>query len=448
MIAKLSALGLAAVAALTLTVLSLSTAGANEEERIPVYFSAGVGTEETAKIDGTQIGTNTITISGSPPLTCETIKYDGEAVNPGEAFEAVLITPQYSGCHSSVFGFTRTATVVMNGCAYEVFAQETVTESEVGHFVAETAIICPAGKEIELNVYNTSNPSHTGASTLCTYKIGAQSELTETNLTNEASDVVANFNMKSIKGTGTGSCTGSTVSYQGEATIRATNKASEFVNIQVEDPKAFLFNAAKPTVKGENGELELKTEAVTVKCTSYKYEATPGVPSTPELTFKPTYSGCTAFAGKNEVQIKPESCQYKTRFNKALEFPMPGVAQTPSYFEVTCTGTDSIKVTVTKENDKVNVECTIVIPKQNAVNTLKYRNNRAKKSGLKVNTVLLIHDISGLAYEPQNNPAKCGKNEKLSDGKIVEGATKKEFLLKAFNGANEVNMTIAGRNAP
>src|ERR1041384_5041484 len=130
MIRKLSALGLVAGAALMLAVLSLSAAGASEEETIPVYFSASVGSEEKAKVDGTQIGTNTITVSGSPSLTCETIKYDGEAMTPGEASERVLIAPQYSGCHVFVFGITKTATVVMNGCTYQVAAQETVTESE------------------------------------------------------------------------------------------------------------------------------------------------------------------------------------------------------------------------------------------------------------------------------------------------------------------------------
>lgn len=445
----LAILGSTLVGAVALLALTNPFVGAVEEQTIPAYIEASVGNEETAKIDGSQIGTNKITIGENAPLTCESIDYNGEAMTPGEASARVLITPKYTTCHViDTFLGTRTATVAMNGCGLELTAQETITESEEGHFVAETGITCPEGKEIEIVVYNTSNPSHSGASALCTFKVKPQSGLTGTTLTNEETDIVADFNIESIAVTSSGLCSGETATYEGEATIRATNAKSEFVQNQVANPKRLIFDEPKAVAKGEKGEIELKTEKVTVKCTSYEYKAEPGVPSPPELAFKPTYANCTAFGGKNEVQIKPEGCQYKTKFNKDLEF-VGGKQQTPSYFEVSCGAGESIKVTVTKENDKVNVECSIVIPKQNPVDTLKYRNNLRPQSKLKVDTLILIHDVSGLSYEPKNNPTTCGKNQLLTDGKLVEGSVAKELLVKATDaGGKEINVIIVGRMAP
>jgi hypothetical protein len=306
-----------------------------------------------------------------------------------------------------------------------------------------------AEKQIEILVYNTSNPTHSGASTLCTFKIASQSNLTGTTITNKEEDIVADFNITSIKVSSSGICSASTATYQGEATMRATNAKSEFVQAKVDNKKLLVFDTPKAVAKGEKGEIELITEKVTVKCTSYAYEATPGVASTAELTFKPTYpsSTCTAFGGKNEVQINPEKCDYKTKFNKDLEF-VGGKPQTPSSFEVTCGANESIKVTVTKPNDKVNVECSIEIPGQKPVNNLKYRNNLRPDSKLNVDTLFLIHDISGLNYEVKNNPTTCGKNQLLTDGKLVEGSTNTKLLVKADAGGKEINVIIVGRFAP
>jgi hypothetical protein len=446
---KLIALGLASAVVLTLAVLQLSSAGATtEEEAVPVYFAVGVGNEETAKIDANQIGSNTLTVSGSPPLKCETIEYHGEAVNPGNSSNRVVVTPVYSGCSVVVFGVKKTATVAVNECKYEIVAQETVI-GEARSFVGETSITCPTEKQIEINVYNTSNAEHAGSSTLCTYKIKPQSGLTGTTLTNKESDIVADFAVKSIAGSGSGFCTGGTATYEGEVTIRATNNASEFVSAQIGNKKRITFDIAKPVVKGEKGEVEIGTEKVTINCTGVEYEANPGVAVTAELAFKPTYPSCTAFGGKNEVQIKPESCVYKSKFNKDIEFPIKGVGQTPSSFEVSCGAKESVKITVTKPGDKVNVECSIVIPAQKPVDTLKFRNNRSIKSGLKVDTLILIHAVTGLNYEPQNNAAVCGKNQLLTDGKITEGPTNKEFLVKASDGkGKEINALIQGTMAP
>jgi hypothetical protein len=332
----------------------------------------------------------------------------------------------------------------MNGCAYEVAANDTVTESEAKHFVGVTNITCPAGKEIEVLVYNTSNPNHTGASTLCTFKIGPQSNLTGTTLTNKENDVVADFSIESIKATSSGLCTGETASYKGEATLKVTNAKGEFVQAQVDRKKKLVFGVDKPVAKGEKGEAELVTEKVTVNCTSVEYKAEPGVQNTTELSYKPTYANCTAFEGKNDVQVKFEACEYKIKFNKDIVFPVKLKGETPSSFQVVCGMGESIKVTVTKEKDKVNAECSIVIPGQAAVDTVHQKNYYKIDSGFKADSIKLVHNVAKLNYEPKSNPATCGKNELLKDGKLL-----KEINVKGLDAkGNEVGVVIVGTEAP
>lgn len=269
----LTFLGLAAAAAvLTLAALSTTDAGAVEEETGPGYFKTlALEAEETAKIDGEQIGTNTITIGTLPALTCSSVKYNGAAVEGGVATEQLTISPEYGTCHVSVGG-TKTATVTMNGCTYRLEATATITESGGQHVIGDTGIVCPAEKKIEAHVYNTEKESDEGASVLCTYEISGQSGLSGITLTNKTNtpssvnDVVADFNVGSIKVVrktgGELLCgpTEQTATYKGEATLRATNAASELVELQVDAKKSFLFDGDPAVAIGEGGSAEFVTE--------------------------------------------------------------------------------------------------------------------------------------------------------------------------------------------
>lgn len=434
----LTILGLALTGAVALVALANPFAGAVEEATLPITYTFGVEAEETAGIDGNQLGTNLIAIGGNPPVTCESIEYNGEATSAGPEPERVRIAPQYKTCHviHPLLG-TRTVTVLMNGCAFEVDAQSTRTENEEEDPVGETDVACPAGKEIEVVIYNTGNPSHTGAATLCTYKIGAQSNLPGVSFTNLEGEIVAHFNAVLFKGSGSGFCGAETAAYIGDATLRATDEANEFVFAQINLKKRFSFGNEFKTAKTEVGPVatELKTEKVNVKCTTVNYEAKTLVQDTQEIAFEPNYSNCTALTG-NTVHVENQGCKYKMKFSKDAEFAK-GKAKTPTSFEIACGTGKEIKMTVTKAAE-AKTECIITLPSQAGLGTVLFQNIFAKSG--KENRSTLTQEVTKINYEVKENPATCGKSELHKDGELVG-----DLVMKVFNEANnEVGVTIRG----
>lgn len=424
---KLTILGLAFATMLALAALATSPAGAVEEETKPADFTAALGSEETATIDGEQLGTNTITIGSFPSLTCSSIKYNGEAVSEGPAFEQIRISPVYEACHVNVaFLGTRTATVTMNGCSLGIEATATVTESEERHLLGGTDIECPEGKKIEVHIYNTSNSSDEGASTLCKFDIESQFNLPGITLTNDTNtpttvdDIVADFNITSIsvvKTTGTESVCGKekqTAVYKGEVTLKTTNEKAETVESSMQSTKRFQFGLAKPVLIGEGGSAELTTEKLKIKCTS-KYEATPGAQQVKELTIKPTYTGCKAEPGNLDTDWDFQGCEYKQKLSPTFEVTAPKDIHTPGPMEIICGGGKPIQITVT-ETGKV-LKCTITLSAQAPAKSIVDMKNFFPKLALEWYD-RFFNTVKGLSYEPKGNATDCGQNKVLSDGEL------------------------------
>jgi len=424
----LTILGLVLVAALGLAALSTTDAGAVAEETGPAYFYAkGIGPEETAQIDGEDIGETTAIAFESGELVCSSAAYNGEAGSTGPVSEApVTIEPEYTGCHALTPLGTKTATVTTNGCVYEIEPTVTVTESEQRHFIGLTDIVCPAGKSIEIHLYNTTNPSDAGASTFCTFDVPAQNNLSGITLTNQAGspdDIVADFEIKSISVTKTtGFFCGSekqTAVYEGQATLRATNGASEFVETQQRDDKRFFSTFATPTVLGEKGTAEIQTEKKLLKCTEVKYEAAPGASNIPVLSVIPKYEKCTFGTFTAHVDFK--GCEYQ--FTPIASFHGGNPRTTTAEFTIVCAaGKGPVTVTVTNGG---NYTCTVTFAGQKATgNTVKmYNGHNLEPANFADNFINLEHNNSELEYEVKDDAAECGKNEKLKDatlkGKVV-----------------------------
>jgi hypothetical protein len=436
-----SILGVPLVALAAWAALSIANAGAVKEETTSAYYTAtGIEAEETAAIDGEQIGApTTFAIGGLAPLTCSSVKYSGEVGNAGSASEEpATISPEYGGCHIFTALGTRTATVTMNGCTYQIEPTATRTESEQEHFLGLTDIVCPEGKAIEIHVYNTGASTDEGASTLCTFDIPAQSNLPGVTFTNKintpasVNDLVADFGIVPIKVTRT---TGSEpicgppepiASYNGQATLRATNEASEFVNAQIGNPKTFTLGRKAGAVIGdENGTAKLKTEKKELNCTVSKYEATPAAETVVELSFKPTYTNCTFGTLTTHADFK--SCKYVYTILPELHTgPF-----TTANFKITCNSGD--KITFTATNEKKETTCTITYGEQGPVTEVQVKNKTgAKKTDAYTWYIVLTHKISTLEYEISGDPATCGKNEKLKGGTLEGGID-----VRAYEKANK-----------
>lgn len=437
----LTILGLAAVAAvLTLAALSTTDAGAVEEQTGPAFFTAlKLDVEETAKIDGEQIGTNTITIGTLPALTCSSVKYNGVAATEGAGFEQLTISPEYGTCHVAFLG-TKTTTVTMNGCTYQLEALTTLTESGEAHLTGGTAVACPAGKGIEVHVYNTEKTNDEGAGVLCAYEIPAQSGLTGITLTNKANtpssvdDVVVDYNVGSIKVfRKAGAICGPaelTATYKGEATLKATNAASELIEIQGKTGKHFFFYNDPSVAIGESGSAEFVTEKKPIKCTNVKYETGQLKGNLVfEFFVKPTYSDCKF--GALDAHVKFEGCEYKHTIVGDLD---PGVVTTAT-LTIVCGVGGPIKIEVTDANKQVT--CTLTFGPQTAATSdlVDLKNVVGKKAAQ--NYVNFKNTIKGLSYEVKGDPDECGKNNELLTGGELLG----EINVKAYNDAKKTRET-------
>lgn len=448
----LTILGLLGAVA-TLAALSTPTAGAISEETVQGYFVAEVENSETAGIDGEQLGPNLLAIGSLPPLVCPFVKYNGEATTVGPVSSNVTISPTYELCHTIIPALgTRTVTVTMNGCTFDIEATATITEGEEEHFLGDPDIECPAGKQMEVHVYNTSNPNDTGASTLCTYDIEPQTDLTGITFTNNyneptaVDDVVADFNVASIDVTRTAGSEelcgpiNQTAAYLGQATFRATSEEGEFVAAEVANKKRFIFSGEKAlTFKGENGNAKLTTEKGAIECAKVKYEGTPAGRQTDELTIKPTYSECKFDSLTAHFEFNECTYTQKLSENFTRTVAKKPERHTTGPMEIVCPKGKSIKVRVTKKG-AAEVECTFTLPGQTPGGVVDLKNlpGGAKRSVLFTNTVTKV------AYEVEGNAATCGKNgEKLTNGSL-DG----EIDVKAFSEGNQIHLDVVGLAAP
>ena len=259
MIRNLKALGLALVAVFAMSAVVSSVASA--EVTSPGLFTANVGANVQATIDGEQEGINLFTVNGLA-LTCGTVTLTGHPVKTkaevppthesvlegntkGPSSTDVTLLPKFgpNNCHVVVAGLTKTVTVTENGCGFVFDAKKTVTAG-VTSYAAVATVECPVGKKIEVHVYSTAAGEGT---TTCTYDIEAIAAnttmpgITLTNKVNQptsVNDVTADISVKTtvnntIKSAVCGQNATEIATYEGNATLRATNEASVFVDASV-----------------------------------------------------------------------------------------------------------------------------------------------------------------------------------------------------------------------
>lgn len=447
---SLTVLGLVLAAAAAFIAFSTSPAGAVSEETLQAYYMAEIEEDETAKVDGEQIGTNTITVGSLPALTCSSVKYTGEALSEGPLSTEARLSPAFETCHviAPLLG-TRTVTVTMNGCTFKVEATSTVTESEQEHFLGDLDIECSGGNKIEVHVYNTSSANDTGASMLCTYDIEPQADLTGITVTNQnneptsANDVVADFNVASIdvvRTAGSEAFCGpvnQTAVYKGEATLRATSEESEFVSVQQVRRKFFLFNGGDKvlSVKGEGGKAKITTEKGAIECESVSYEGTPSAGMRPnELHIFPEYNTCS-FDGLI-ADVNFENCKYVHKLYEGFLKTPKKTRHTTGPLQITCGAGESIKFKVTKKGTS-ETECTFTVGAQSIAEMVKFKNKAAAKD-----YVVFTNEITGLVYRVEGNEATCGKNNVDLSG-TLDG----EIQMNGYSEGNQIHFEVFGTKA-
>ncbi len=426
MIPTLKFLGLALAATLALGAFAASDAAEFEEVTQAAYFGSPVTSGETIKIDGSQIGANTLTANGVS-VTCATANQSGQALTTGEISTEIKLEPSFEKCHAVIAGITKTATITTNGCYYTLNATTTVTEGAVLDLPIDFAIACPSEKQIEVHVYEGKENEE---KTLCTYDVKAQSAgsaITGTNVEHEPespNDITINVNA-SLSTVNTkpsvvcGTSESVTGSLKGESTLKATNASSTEVDFGGTKPKRFFLGVDKEKdpgfVTGDKGTVKFKGEAGEIACTVH-YTGTAAAREVDRLSITPTYTNCTAFGFKENADIKFEGCTYTLTLEKKVYYDTGGgKTHTHGPWDIVCPANKTILIEPTEAKAVV---CTIKIGPQTPTTPLTDQKNEKNKAGEKV--VVFTSTVKGLAWEIVGGGGKCGKEGKNTAE--VEGA--------------------------
>jgi hypothetical protein len=171
MIGNLKVLGLALVAAFTLSSVVASAAMAQGKFTSdgPVTWTA----TETGPPDS-----NAFTAFGNT-IDCSPTTYTGHAYSvtphafiPNGVTTATL-TPKYPPC-ALTSGVSRPATVDMNGCDYAVHIG--ATTDKIDTYALTFDIVCAGGKELTVTIF-TDEPAHINNKPYCVWHIPSQSGL-------------------------------------------------------------------------------------------------------------------------------------------------------------------------------------------------------------------------------------------------------------------------------
>lgn len=269
MASKLKTIGVAFIAALALSGLAASSAGATE-------FTASSYPAEYA---GSQVVKHKL-VTDTFTTECEVAKFSGFFV---AVSTTMTITPAYSGCKSA--GITMTMT--MNGCDYLLHLPAAGNDATMD-------LVCPAGQEMTIDIgAELSKP-------ICQIHIPPFTGKSKVSLTNEAPGVLATFNLTGFKASLTDSqpflCpfNGSTVSeaavYTGTVKFTSAGKTIDVDSSAA--PSEFTASSYPASYLGSQIEKhKLVTDGFTTECelailigTAYSASTT--------ATMTPSYTGC------------------------------------------------------------------------------------------------------------------------------------------------------------
>jgi hypothetical protein len=159
----LKALGLAMAAMATMVAVMAPTAQAATGTLTAGAFPAIV--------TGPQVAGPTFDIGAGPlkVVGCETADLNSTLAGPTDP---VTLTPIYGNCVSEPGAMP--VTVTLNGCDYSFgVSQPGTTQQPAGTGKLEASIICPAGQQIQIHVFENAF-THAANMPLCTYDIAGQ----------------------------------------------------------------------------------------------------------------------------------------------------------------------------------------------------------------------------------------------------------------------------------
>jgi hypothetical protein len=216
MIRNLQILGLALVAIFAMSATAASAASQGE-----------LTSDGSVSLTGTDSTAFRIKFIKEQEYYCHTHYTIGkEDVTPHGFVTGSLTTltmaPQFSDCEMVIGANEGPGTFTMNGCDFLLH----IGKGEAGVYGTTLDLICPAGNVVEFHSY--SNESHT--TTVCTFKLGAQTGLTGATAKNTGEGITLNGTFKGIHDTRTGLlCGGTLESKEAELEIDAliTGKNAE-----------------------------------------------------------------------------------------------------------------------------------------------------------------------------------------------------------------------------
>ena len=122
-------------------------------------------------VTGEQVVGPTFDVGEGPLKTIGCATADLNSTLPGPT-DPVTFQPIYAGCISEPGAMP--VTVTTNGCDYSIgFSKPGTTQTPEGTGLMQAWVLCPAGQQIEIHVYENA-AAHAGNVSLCTYDIGTQ----------------------------------------------------------------------------------------------------------------------------------------------------------------------------------------------------------------------------------------------------------------------------------
>jgi hypothetical protein len=382
--------------------------------------------EFPATITGEQAGGNLVFTREGRTVTCETATFDA-TVQADDSKTTLTMTPTYSACHAMILGQKIPATVTTNGCDYLLrFTKSTPTN----RYIADTDLVCEAGKQVEIHVYEDSI-THAEGKSLCTFKIPPQANLSTIELTNEPASesmpkdsIVAHVNLTGITSTSEGIPFVCAATHSGTATsmgtlrLRADNSSGESQSLTVSgDPEPKGTDDAQMTLSefpavftGEqfNGSMVFTREGRTFTCETAKFDAeVKATDSKTTLTVTPTYSNCHSISlgTKFPVTVTMNGCDYLLRFTKAT----PSGTYTADT-DLVCPGTNKVEVHVYENAAKHTAGtsmCTTKTPAQSNLQAIDLTNEPANAETPK-NFVVGHLSLAGITSTSEGSVFICG----------------------------------------
>jgi len=226
MIRNLKILGLSLLAVFAMSAMVASAALAGE-----------LTSDGKVKLSATENPVVLTAIAGQK-IECHAVYTIGKVgVTPHPEFMTLpastfTVSPDYSACVSVIGELKAPGTITMNGCD---FVWHIGAKIETGKYGFTVDIVCEAGKEIENHGYSSAAHS----STVCTYKIPAQTGLTGGTVKNvSGGKIELGGPINGLKETRTGIlCGGNAETKEGRwdigAVISGTNEAGAATSIEV-----------------------------------------------------------------------------------------------------------------------------------------------------------------------------------------------------------------------